>query len=395
MAYEDSDRSPALPSHLYVHVPFCESKCAYCDFASVADADEETVELVFRGIRTQLRHWDRAAVDGVFETVYFGGGTPTLYPAKVASFLDYVREHFVVHAGAEVTVEGNPDSIDEATVEWLALSGVTRMSVGVQSLDDSDLRMLGRRHDAAAAQAACRAVTDAGLALSLDLMCGVPGQTRSSWAETLEKAVATGAGHLSVYPLTIEPGTPMEVAIGTGLLKDVDPDDAAESMVLAHNALERHGFERYETANYARRSDLRSRHNTAYWTGRAYIGVGPAAHGMLDSPTARAVKLYGDLGPEVARVRYGNAPSIEDWFLGRGDSLELLGTAEALREDAMLGLRLTEGITEELAEKAGVVAVLEELSASGLVEHVAKRWRTTRSGWLLGNEVFGRVWSGE
>jgi oxygen-independent coproporphyrinogen-3 oxidase len=166
-------------------------------------------------------------------------------------------------------------------------------------------------------------------------------------------------------------------------------------MVLALNALERQGFERYEVANYARSRDSRSRHNTAYWTGRSYIGIGPAAHGMLDAATARAVSLFPYLGPEVARVRYGNAPSIEDWLLARGDSLEMLGQAEALREDAMLGLRLTEGITDRLAEKAGVVTVLEELSASGLVEHVGKRWRTTRSGWLLGNEVFGRVWSGE
>jgi oxygen-independent coproporphyrinogen-3 oxidase len=387
--------APRLPAHLYVHVPFCASKCGYCDFASVAGADETTVRIVFRSIRSQLLQWERSGLEGVLETVYFGGGTPSLVAGEVVDLLDFVREHFLVHAAAEVTVEANPDSLGREAVASFAGAGVTRVSVGVQSFVDHELRVLGRVHDAAQAAAACERVRNSGLALSVDLMCGVPGQSRASWASTLQRTADSGAEHVSVYPLAIEDGTPMQVAVDTGLLEEPDPDVAAEHLILAESALRYHGFERYEVANYCRDAQSRARHNAAYWTGRSYIGVGPGAHGMVDAETARQSRLFGDVPPAAARVRFASAGDIGEWLVGTRESVETLTYQEAAREDAMLGMRMTEGITDDLARRAGVTDVLESLRRDGLVQREGSRWRVTQRGWLLGNEVFGRLWTAD
>jgi oxygen-independent coproporphyrinogen-3 oxidase len=391
---------PHLPAHLYVHVPFCASKCDYCDFASVAGADADFVEVVFAGIRTQITTWSRSGLDGVIETIYFGGGTPSLHPEQVLRTLAHIRESLIIHPNAEITVEANPDSLSGSVAKAFAEQGVTRVSVGVQSFDDRVLRMLGRRHDSVSAGRACQAVIDAGMALSVDLMCGIPGQTITSWSETLARAAATGAHHASVYPLTIEDKTPMSVAVSAGLLPEPNSDDAADMMVLAEATLGYHGLARYEVANYAESRAYESRHNTAYWTGRPYAGLGPGAHGMLDAATARAVGLLSGAESDVARVRYGNAATIADWLVGQGDSVETLTHQEVLREDVMLGMRLTRGVRVKDVASAGLDDVMASLERDGLVERSdtppdGARWRTTRRGWLLGNEAFRRIWLGE
>jgi oxygen-independent coproporphyrinogen-3 oxidase len=175
----------------------------------------------------------------------------------------------------------------------------------------------------------------------------------------------------------------------------VDSDVAAEHLVLAEAALGYHGFQRYEVANYARSREARARHNLAYWTGRPYIGLGPGAHGMVDGAAARESCRFGDVGQDVGRLRYAGAVDISDWLVGKGDTLELLTRAEASREDAMLGMRLVDGIDDELARRAGVIAVLESLAGDGLVSFDGSKWSATQRGWLLGNEVFGRIWAGE
>jgi putative oxygen-independent coproporphyrinogen III oxidase len=400
--YPEDLLGPSLPAHLYVHVPFCASKCAYCDFASVSGATDDVVRGVFTGIRTQLRRWEVTGLSGVLETVYVGGGTPSRYPEEVVRTLDFVRTHFALRPDAEVTVEANPDSLDPEIAGAFAEAGVTRISIGVQSFDDSVLRLLGRRHDARAAWDACKAVSEAGLDLSVDLMCGVPGQTITSWTETLTRAAAARPRHVSVYPLSVEDATPLQVAIDTGLLEEPDSDTAAEMMTLAETILRHHSLHRYEVANYAEGKSSESRHNTAYWSGRQYIGVGPGAHGMLDAQTARVVGLL-ELGDQTtARVRYANAPDIDEWLVGHGDSAEPLTADEAAREDVMLGMRLVHGVAWSQVQAAGLTEVLEGLAGDGLVElardAVSKpgpNWRTTERGWLLGNEVFSRIWAGE
>ena len=307
-------------------------------------------------------------------------------------------EHVPVHANPEVTVEANPDSVMPDLIEALAAAGVTRVSLGLQSLVDSELAMLGRLHTVEEAANACRAVTRAGLGLSVDLMCGIPKQTIATWLVSLEAALATGADHISVYPLTLEEGTPLYVACDTGLAPEPDPDLAADMMIAAEERLRLEGMERYEVASYARPGH-ESRHNIAYWSGRSYIGVGPAAHGMLDAQTAAMVGLCRECGPDVARVRYAERADIDAWLTGVPAEIETLTAQEARREDVMLGLRLTCGVLESQVAEAGVTHILESLAERGLVE-LAKgagesRWRTTHSGWLLGNEVFGEVWNSD
>lgn len=385
---------PRLPAHLYIHVPFCRSKCSYCDFASMPAPPPALVAGTFAGMEAQLSQWAGCGLSGVLETVYVGGGTPSAWPAPVAALLRTVRELFVVHAAAEITVEANPDSLDATSAAVLAEAGATRVSVGVQSFDDRVLGFLGRRHDAAAARRACAAARETGAALCVDLMCGVPGQGDASWRDSLEQAVEAGATHVSVYPLAVEEDTPLAVAVAAGLAPEPDPDAAAGMMVAAEEILQGHGIVRYEVSNHAVQG-LESRHNTAYWTGRPYLGVGPGAHGMLDAETARALGVEGAEDEDVARVRYRNAADVDDWLLGRGDRAELLGRGEAAREDVMLGLRLARGVPFRQAVEANVTEVLEDLAAAGLVELAGSNWQTTRRGWLLGNEVFSRVWAGE
>lgn len=387
--------TPRLPAHLYIHVPFCASRCDYCDFYSIASPQAEEVDRVFAAIAREIESWAVAGLGGRLETVYFGGGTPSLVFGHVARTLRFVRERIDVSPAAEITVEANPDSLTPEALATLADAGATRVSLGVQSLDDRVLATLGRRHTAQQALDAEQRVAEAGLALSVDLILGVPGESEQALLDTLAEVCESGARHVSAYPLSVEVGTPLSARIDRGALTEPDSDEQAEAMIATARALEGYGFERYEVANYAASPSDRSRHNTAYWIGAPYIGVGPAAHGMLDAATARAMGFAAPDAPaEKSRIRYGNAAGIDAW-LRSTRNMELLSHEEALREDVMLGLRLAQGVTAGLVAQAGLGAVIESLAADGLVERHTDRWRTTERGWLLGNEVFARVWNAE
>jgi oxygen-independent coproporphyrinogen-3 oxidase len=315
-----------------------------------------------------------------------------------------------VCSAAEVTVETNPDTTDSALAEKLVQAGVTRFSLGVQSLDDEVLRTLGRCHTAARAQQALHELVTSGAEVSVDLMCGVPGQTGKSWQDTLERVSESGANHVSVYPLALEEDTPLAHAVAAGRISQIDDDMAAEMMEQADDTLSSSGFARYEVASYAR-PGAESVHNTGYWTARPYVGVGPSAASMLRAETfAQVVECRGWRDPALTGVGRNVAPIPADaqrvrfvraadtvGFLshptGPPEEVEYLTATEAAAEDAMLGLRLARGISEELAAQAGVKRALEELSAVDLVEHYGDRWRVTHKGWLLGNEVYSAVWS--
>jgi oxygen-independent coproporphyrinogen-3 oxidase len=324
-------------------------------------------------------------------SIYFGGGTPSCVAEGVAQTLVRICSLLPVAPDAEITVEANPESASEAVLALLADAGFGRVSLGVQSLDDAVLAWLGRKHDAHEALAAVRAAAQAGMAVSADLICGVPAQSMASWRESVRTIAASGAGHTSVYPLTVEEGTPLEARIRSRAAAEPDPDAAADMMLSADRILSEAGFSRYEVANWARSEAERSRHNTAYWTGASYLGLGPAAHGMLDHATAKAACL-APCSPHTARVRYANPSELDAWRAGEPPVIEELTAAEALREDVMLGLRLIEGVEDALVEAAGVLDALAGLERDGLVQHGAGRWHTTERGWLLGNEVFSRVW---
>lgn len=394
--------SPAELS-VYIHVPFCVSKCAYCDFHSAAASTHVDRLAYVAAVRGALRDERvRRLVDAsVVPTVYFGGGTPTLLGETLASVVGDVLSVLPLLEGVEVTVETNPETTSAQLVQRLVDVGVNRFSLGVQSFDDSVLTTLGRCHDAASAQRAARILKDAEVPFSVDLICGVPGQTIGSWMSTCIAAIDTGAEHASVYPLSIEEGTPLDLLIESGAMREPRPDVAAEMMVAAEELLGAAGLERYEVASYAR-AGARSKHNVGYWTGRPYLGLGPSAASMLPAGLART-SLGGSWGltDRDERVRFVLSQTAESFSANpipaEPATQESLTAEEVAREDAMLGLRLVEGISADEAMRAGVDVVLGELAESGLVEFDAEseRWATTQRGWLLGNEVFGRVWAGE
>lgn len=391
-------RGPALPEHVYVHVPLCVSKCAYCDFCSVVTS-ERMADSVAGALTDQASALAPAGTGFRATTLYFGGGTPSVLGPRLPRLVTAMRTVFGVPLdGGEVTVEANPDSMVPALAAALAATGVTRVSLGVQSFDDAVLRVLGRPHDANGALRAAAAVTATGvLDLSVDLMCGVPGQDMRSWEESLAIAVSTGAAHVSVYPLTLEIGTPMDAEVLAGVLPAPDPDVAADMMLLADRMLAAEGLDRYEVANYAVPGH-ESRHNSAYWTGRPYLAVGPSAHGMVAACDALLVGVTAPAPADAARLRYSYTADVRAWLdapLSPPAETEWLTAAEALREDAMLGLRLSAGIDDGLAARAGVMEVLQSLVTDGLLERAEHHWRVTQRGWLLGNEVFRRVWAGE
>jgi len=393
------------PVSLYVHVPFCVSKCAYCDFYSQAGGAELQSPFVDAAL-FEAGHWSHYDLLDDVPTLYIGGGTPTLLGDGLVRLVRGLLETANVRRGAEITVETNPETTDAALVAKLLEAGVTRFSLGVQSFDDDVLKTLGRCHDAGKAREAARILRDSGAPFSIDLICGVPGQTTASWDATLEEAVRCGARHLSVYPLSVEEGTPLEASIAAGSLPTPDPDTAADMMLAAEVALTAAGMPRYEVASYAQPGH-EARHNLVYWTGGSYLGVGPHAASMLTSEQFLRVaegegwSLPADGTHVPARVRFTREVSLGDYLRRPLDApvpFESLNAAEAAREDAMLGLRLASGITSSQAAAAGVLETLAELHEQGLVR-VRKSaggeavWATTEQGWLLGNRVFGAIWN--
>jgi putative oxygen-independent coproporphyrinogen III oxidase len=403
LAAERDELAPLAVS-LYVHVPFCVSKCAYCDFTSEPVGAAPASGAAFTD--AVLAVLDRAAGPVLRDvpTVYFGGGTPTVLGDELVRLVEGVRERAGVRDDAEITVEANPDTTTRGLVAALVTAGVNRFSLGVQSFDDDVLRTLGRAHDATAAQRACEVLAQTGVPFSIDLMCGIPDQSRESWAETLERALTTGASHFSVYPLSLEEGTPLAREVEAGLLAALDPDLAADMMMAASAALAAGGFERYEVANYARLGH-ESRHNVGYWTGVPYIGVGPSAASMLPASATDALEprsVWAGVGAD-GRVRFTMNDAVAEFIHGGWDrmpaEIETLAPGDAAREDVMLGMRLTRGVPIPQVEGAQLGGVMTSLQERGLVERVrgadgTERWRTTERGWLLGNEVFGALWAG-
>lgn len=404
-----TDREAVVPTPvaLYVHVPFCVSKCAYCDFYSEVGETRRASQFVDAAL-FEAGHWSHYDLLDDVPTLYIGGGTPTLLGPELVRLVEGLMEAARLRPGAEVTVETNPEVTDAALVASLIDAGVNRFSLGVQSFDDDVLRALGRCHDAEKAREATRVLRAAGVPFSIDLICGVPGQSAASWEATLNEAAACGARHVSVYPLSIEPGTPMAASVDGGSMAEPDPDTAADMMIAAEVVLAVAGMPRYEVASYAQPGH-EARHNLTYWTGGAYLGVGPHAASMLPAEAfGRVADGEGWRVPAAgvepaARVRFTRMASLEEYLrhpLALPEPLESLSAAQAAREDVMLGLRMTRGVAASQAGSAGVTEVLADLAAQDLVtlEEDADgtaRWRTTQRGWLLGNRVYGAVWNAE
>ena len=263
---------------LYVHWPFCVSKCPYCDFNSHV---RETVdqERWRDALLADLAHEARETQGRRLTSVFFGGGTPSLMPpATVAALIEAAEAHWGFAPGIEITLEANPSSVEAARFADLAVAGVNRVSLGLQSLDDAALRFLGRAHDVDEGLAALDTALSAFARISFDLIYALPGQSDAAWQAQLGRALSFGTGHLSLYQLTIEPGTRFAAMAAKGELVPADPDESAALYELTRDMTAAAGLPAYEISNHARPGE-ESRHNLSYWRYRSYAGIGPGAHG--------------------------------------------------------------------------------------------------------------------
>lgn len=404
-------------SALYLHIPFCRSKCLYCDFDSSPMARAGHAERLDPYIQSTCdridRFGDEELLSGV-ETVYIGGGTPSILGERLVDIVEHVFKWCMPQ---EFTCEANPESFDTKLAEGLKQAGVSRISLGVQSLNDAELKRIGRRHDAERALEAISLAKSFGFDVSIDLMCGLPGQTGESWKDSLAGAIAAGVDHVSVYPLTVEEGTPLARLCSKGKLAEPDEDFQACCMERARELLVCAGFEPYEVASYAR-AGKRCRHNIAYWTGAPYLGIGRSAAGMFSGANAeRLCELFpglsGAMPGDAARVRM-----VQRDLAGASFEFEFLSASEAAAEDLMLGCRLTDGMPSErvsaLSAALGaerVAAACDRAAALGLAlwrDRDGKPWpglssrealdvsglsfAPTQRGWLEGNVLFELFW---
>jgi oxygen-independent coproporphyrinogen-3 oxidase len=356
---------------LYVHLPFCPQVCPYCGFA-VTPARPRLHERYIGALCAELE--SRAALGRPLDTVYFGGGTPTLLaPELLGRILETARRCPGIRAGAELTVEANPEGADAARFAALRDLGFNRLSLGVQSFAAASLVLLGRGHDPARAEAACAAARGAGFEnLSLDLIFAVPGAPPGDWEHSLERALAQEPEHLSAYALTIEEGTPFAKRQRRGDLAPLPEEEEALAFERGAARLEAAGFEHYEVSNFAR-PGFRSRHNWGYWQGGEYLGVGLAAHSFLGGRRSWNQRRLRDY---LGAVEAGRSPEA---------GAEVLGPAAARGEALWLGLRTSEGIALEpgLAERER----FGDLVAAGYLELRGERVGLTRRGFALADAI--------
>ena len=357
---------------LYLHLPFCVKRCSYCDFATAAvPAESPQIDEYVEALCLQIRRKSKEGELGGISTVYLGGGTPSHVGMPRLSMLLYTLGLSMrLEPDVECTMEANPESLTSSMVRDVWALGVNRVSIGVQSFDDHVLGILGRAHDAQGAKRAIACARERFENVSVDLMCGIPGQSIESFEDSVNTAIDCGVSHVSVYPLTIEPHTPFDAMVMSGQLAEPDDDVEAEHMQAAARILSQAGYERYEVASYAK-PGFECRHNIAYWTGVPYLGLGRSAASMTQNAERRM------------RVQDGQVT----------DDLD---AGEMVAEDMMLGMRMSRGISDDLVQRAAQLLpktreTLDALAEQGLCEHVDGRWRPTERGWLCGNQLYGAL----
>lgn len=397
---------------LYLHIPFCAQKCFYCDFSSWSTRqDDNRMKNYVNALKHQLDEAAQLGLLAATKTVYMGGGTPSLLGQDAA---DLAQNVSALTQPSEFSMEANPDSLSDDLLANLSKGGVTRISLGVQSFNDNELKRLGRIHSADLAYDRVLAAKEHGYDVSVDLMCAIPEQTESSWEYSLSKFISLGVDHVSVYPLTIEDGTVLAKQT-----QDKDTpwnayDVQADRMQAASKTLQAAGFVRYEVASYAR-NQKSCKHNKMYWTGESYLGLGTSAASMLTAPEYDMLAEQSTSLPprpqDAARARLVVLDSPRK--IAEGASLfstefdvEFLTHKEAVAEDLMLHARLMEPISPALLVESELVFgasrlqdVLDTCVQDGLLDCVyadvsndTKTYRPTEKGWLLGNELYGRLW---
>jgi len=371
---------------VYVHWPFCKAKCPYCDFNSHVRQAPPDQDRFIAAFRREIAHMRDLSGPLRAQTVFFGGGTPSLMaPATVAAILAAIDAAWPLTADAEVTLEANPTSVEAERFHGYRAAGVNRVSLGVQALDDTDLQGLGRMHSVAEALAAVAIARRAFTRVSFDLIYARPRQTPEGWAAELKRALAEGCEHLSLYQLTIEPGTPFERLYGAGKL--ILPDDEVSRALwdVTQEVTAAAGLPAYEVSNHAR-PGAEARHNLVYWRYGTYAGIGAGAHGRLLVEGARRA-LFTERAPEgwLAQVEANGHGIVSD---------EALSPAEQADEMLLMGLRLKEGVDLARHARLGGRVVPERIAAlvaEGMVTLAGDRLKVTDAGFPVLNAVIAAL----
>ena len=363
---------------LYVHWPFCVSKCPYCDFNShVRESVDQALwrEALLKDLGFEAQTFRGSPLGSIF----FGGGTPSLMPPQtVAALIEAAEQHWGFAPGIEITLEANPSSVEAARFADLSATGVNRVSLGLQSLSDEALRFLGRAHDVDEGLAALETAQRSFARVSFDLIYALPRQSERNWAEELSRALAFGTSHLSLYQLTIEPGTRFAAMAARGELAATDPDHGAALYELTQAMTGAAGLPAYEISNHARPGE-ESRHNLAYWRYRPYLGIGPGAHGRRGGAATQRHRKPENWLSALTRNGHG---IVEESPLSHADrALERL----------LMGLRLREGVPLNLVEPALDRAGLDRVERQGLVSREDRRLKVMPEGMLLLDRILAEI----
>lgn len=374
-------RGNKTPLGLYVHVPFCRSKCQYCDFYSLATKDDKLIDGFLDAVCDHIKEAGELAPGYKVDTVYFGGGTPSYFGADgMAEILTAIRRNFDVDGAAEITFEANPDSVSDRLLHRLRAEGFNRVSLGVESDDDEMLKKLGRPHTYAQAVTAYQRIRKAGFKnVSVDLMYGLPGQDLTDWQETLDNILRLLPEHISCYGLKVEEGTPFFEY--KDMLNLPGDDEQAEMYLTAVEMLRSRGYRQYEISNFCRKG-LVSKHNMRYWTGGEYLGFGPSASSDF---AGKRYTLKRDLQSYITAIREGG-DIMED--------LQEIPMRERAGEYLMLRLRTSQGISKEEYERMFLLPFApleEELEKRRRYFHATQtedgRWVLTPKGYLVSNDI--------
>ena len=373
-------RKEKTPLGIYIHVPFCRSKCQYCDFYSLTEKDDRLMEDYMDAVCDHIKEAGQRSPGYLVDTIYFGGGTPSFFGADgMAAILTAIRRSFEVSGSAEITFEANPDSVSSRLLRRLRSEGFNRVSLGIQCDDDRILKQIGRPHNYEQAVQAVKNIRSAGFKnLSVDLIYGLPGQTLEAWQKTLKNVMELRPEHISCYGLKVEEGTPLYECREYSNLPD---DDTQADMYLSTvEILRSKGFRQYEISNFARRG-YESKHNMKYWTGGEYLGFGPDASSDF---AGKRFKIVRDLRGYIDGIQNKGAVL---------DEVEEISDRERAGEYLMMRLRTVQGIDREEYEKRFLLpfkpleAYLEQCRQQGHALGAEGRWRLTAEGFLLSNSI--------
>ncbi|KAB7529104.1 radical SAM family heme chaperone HemW [Flagellimonas olearia] len=361
-------------SGIYLHIPFCKQACHYCDFHFSTQLRKKQAMVQAIAKELVLR---KSEADDVVETIYFGGGTPSVLSNEEIEFLiQTVYDHYKVMDRPEITLEANPDDLSSHQIIQLSNSPINRLSIGIQSFFDEDLKLMNRAHNASEAEKCIQEATEYFDNITIDLIYGIPGMDNDRWKANIQKALDFGLPHISSYALTVEPRTALQKIIEKGVVPDVDDEQAQEQFYILVDMLEAHGFVNYEISNFGK-SGFFSKNNTAYWLGKSYVGVGPSAHsfdGKNRSWNIRNNPTY------IKKITEGLLPT----------EIETLSQTDRYNEYVMTGLRTIWGVSLEKIEKEFGVTYLDYLNlqaqkyvAQGLLQLADGKLLATKKGKFL------------